>query len=181
MEKRITRVNISAAGGTAALGARTCKVTLPTSWLEELGVSEERREMELSFNGEQITIARRLSGEEFATRKLALGHDMRVLRFYDRSKLCTTIYADFTDETLTAENHTVDPVKMAFGNRTLLTWADFQSFLEERCVPRQRAGLREYLEVIGLSEYDPLSIIQKTGGRMAEDEQWIEMECIHDG
>lgn len=180
MEKRIAKVNISAAGGTAALGARTCKVTLPTSWLEKLGVREERREMELSFDGKQITIARRLSGEEFATQKLTLGHNVRALRFFDRSKLCTTIYADFTDETLAAENHIVDPVKTAFGNCALPTWADFQSFLEERCVPRQRAGLREYLEAIDLSEYDPLSIIQKTGGRMAEDEQWIEMECFHD-
>ena len=47
--------------------------------------------------------------------------------------------------------------------------------LEERCVPRQRAGLREYLEVIGVGEYDPLEIIRKTAGRMAEDSQWLEL------
>ena len=181
MEKRIAKVNISAAGGTAAPGARTCKVTLPTSWLEDMGVSEERREIELSFSGEQITISRRLSSEEFTTQKLALGHDVRVLRLFDKSQLCTTIYADFTDETVAAENHVADPVKTAFGNRALPTWADFQVFLEERCVPRQRAGLREYLEAIGLSEYDPLAMIKKTGGRMAEDEQWIEMERLDEG
>ena len=180
MEKRIAKVNISPAGGTAALGATTCKVTLPTSWLEELGIGKNRREMELSFDGEQITISCRLSGEEFAAHKLALGHDVRVLRLYDKSKLCTTIYADFTDETLAAENHVANPVKTAFGNRALPTWMDFQAFLEERCVPRQRAGLREYLEAIGLSEYDPLAMIKKTGGRMAEDEQWIEMGRFHD-
>ena len=32
MEKRTAKVNISAAGGTAAKGSRTCKVTLPTTW-----------------------------------------------------------------------------------------------------------------------------------------------------
>ena len=51
-----------------------------------------------------------------------------------------------------------------------------ESFLEERCIPRQRAGLREYLETLGLSEYDPIAIIQKTKGRMAEDAQWLEVQ-----
>ena len=58
MEKRTAKVNISAAGGTAAKGSRTCKVTLPTTWLEAMGVSESRRELELSFDGEQITLSR---------------------------------------------------------------------------------------------------------------------------
>ena len=53
--------------------------------------------------------------------------------------------------------------------------SDFQAFLEERCIPRQRAGLREYLEAIGVAEYDPLQIIRKTQGRMAEDQQWLEV------
>ena len=176
MEKRIAKVNISSAGGTAAKGAKTCKITLPTSWLEKLGVSNDQRELELSFDGERISITRRLSGKEFISHKLAQRHDVRILRFYNGDKLCTTICADFTDETLMVENHIVDPVKTAFGNNVLPNWADFQSFLEERCVPRQRAGLREYLETIGLDAYNPLAIIQKTGGRMAEDEQWIEME-----
>ena len=73
------------------------------------------------------------------------------------------------------ENYVADPVKTAFGNNPHPTWADFQAFLEERCIPRQRAGLREYLEAIGVAEYDPLQIIQKTKGRMAEDQQWLEV------
>lgn len=176
MEKRIAKVNISSAGGTATKGAKTCKITLPTSWLEKLGVSEDQRELELSFDGERISITRRLCAKEFTTRKSALGHDVRILRFFDGDKLCSTIIADFTDETLIVENHVTNPVKTALGNNMLPTWADFKTFLEERCIPRQRAGLREYLEVIGLDEYAPLAIIQRTGGRMAEDEQWIEVE-----
>lgn len=178
MEKRVAKVNISSAGGTAAKGAKTCKITLPTSWLEKLGVSEDQRELELSFDGERISITRHLCGKEFITQKSALGHDVRILRFFDGDKLCSTIYADFTDEALTVETHIADPVKTAFGNNMLPTWADLQTFLEERCVPHQRAGLREYLEAIGLDEYNPLAIILKTGGRMAEDEQWIEMEIL---
>jgi hypothetical protein len=43
-------------------------------------------------------------------------------------------------------------------------------------VPRQRAGLREYLEALGVDQYDPIAIIEKTAGRMAEDNQWLSIE-----
>ena len=92
--------------------------------------------------------------------------------------LCSTIYADFTAQTVVVENQPVPPIKTAFGNNLLPAWEDFQRFLEERCIPRQRAGLREYLEALGLEEYDPLAIIEKTGGRMAEDQQWLAIEVI---
>jgi len=85
------------------------------------------------------------------------------------------IHAVLNNKKLKAENHVNDPVKTAFGNNALPTWEDFQIFLEDRCVPRQRAGLREYLEAIGLGEYDPVEIIRKTAGRMSEDNQWLDM------
>ena len=176
MERRIAKVNISSAGGTAAKGSKTCKVTLPTSWINALGIEGERREVELAFDGKQIVLSRRMAGEEYAALKTRLGHDVRLLKFFDGDKLCTAIYADFTDETLVAENHTDNPVMAAFGNNALPTWADFQAFLEERCIPRQRSGLREYLEAIGVGGYDPLDIILKTAGRMAEDDQWLEVK-----
>lgn len=178
MERRKAKINISAAGGTAARGAKTCKVTLPTAWMDALGIGSQNREIELCFDGEQIILTRRLSGQEFAEKRRAQGHDLRRLRFYDGDRLCTTIYADFTDETLVVENHIADPVKTALGNNSLPDWADFQTFLQERCIPQERAGLREYLESLGLAAYDPLEIIQKTGGRMAEDQQWLEMEVL---
>lgn len=178
MEKRKAKVNISAAGGTAGKGAKTCKVTLPTAWVEALAISEKNREIELGFDGTKIILSPILSGTEFAAQKRSLGHEVRLLRFYESDKLCTTIYADFTDETLIAENHIDDPVKTAFGNNTLPDWADFQAFLQERCIPRERAGLREYLEALDLAEYNPLEIVQKTGGRMAEDRQWLEIEVL---
>ena len=48
-------------------------------------------------------------------------------------------------------------------------------FLESRCVPRQRDGLSHYLAELGLDRYDPLEIIRKTAGRMAEDHFWIKI------
>jgi len=178
MEKRIAKVNISSAGGTASKGARTCKVTLPTTWVDTLGISEETREVVLAFDGNQIILSPHISGAEFVASKLALNHEVRLLLFYDRDKLCTSIYADFDDKSLTAENHVHNPVKTAFGKNTLPTWEDFQAFLAERCIPRERAGLREYLEVIGVSSYDPHEIIGKTAGRMAEDNQWLRIEVL---
>jgi len=175
MEKRFAKVNISSAGGTAAKGSKTCKVTMPTTWINALGIEGERREVELAFDGKQIVLSRQMTAEEFAETKSAQGHVVRQLRFFDGDTLCTTILADFTDESLSVQNHTDDPVKMAIGNNVLPTWSDFQVFLEDRCIPRQRAGLREYLDAIGVIEYDPFEIILKTAGRMAEDNQWIEI------
>jgi len=178
MERRMAKVNISSAGGTASKDSKTCKVTLPTTWVEMIGITKEHRNLELAFDGAKITLSRHLSGSEFAEQQLAQGHELRALRFYDRDNLCSTIYADFTGQTVVVENQAVSPIKTAFGNNLFPTWEDFQSFLAERCIPRQRAGLREYLEALGLEEYDPLAIIEKTGGRMAEDQQWLTIEVL---
>lgn len=175
MEKRMGKVNISAAGGTAAKGAKTCKITLPTSWLTAMGISEEQRSVELAFDGEKITVSCPLSKKQFENRAITQGHLLRIFRYYNKDKLCSEIIADYTAQEIHAENYTSQYIKTAFGKNVLPTWADFIAFLEERCIPRQRAGLREYLEALGLDAYDPLEIIKKTQGRMAEDEQWIEV------
>ena len=175
MEQRSAKVNISSAGGTASSRAHTCKVTLPTRWLREMGVTETRRELHLEFDGTKILLSPPLSGPDFAQQKRKLGHEVKILRFYDGDTLCSVIYADFTERRLIIENEDVPPFKTVFGNNPLPDWEDFQRFLEERCVPRQRAGLREYLEALGLEGYDPVSIIEKTG-RMAEDRQWLSIE-----
>lgn len=49
--------------------------------------------------------AQHLSNEQFKAQKRAMGHEVWRLSFYDGELLCTTIYADFSDRTLTAENH----------------------------------------------------------------------------
>ena len=54
-------------------------------------------------------------------------------------------------------------------------------FLEERCFPRTRGHMRLILEDLGLDFYDPLSIIEKTQGRMAEDFQWIKITYFQRG
>ena len=159
MERRLARINSSTAGGTAGTGAKTHKVTLPSRWLQAMG----------------IVITKVVTIEEFYDEKKAQSHCVKTLKFWNGDTLCTTIVADFTDHTLCAENHTGQLVKTAFGKKQLPTWADLMAFLEERCVPRRREGIREYLDALGLDEYDPWEIIQRTQGRMAEDQQWIEV------
>ncbi len=178
MEQRITKVSIGAAGGTAAKGSKTYKITLPTAWMKKMGIDESHRELELTFDGERILLSRRFSGSDFAARQRALGHVVRILRFYDKDTLCSVIYADFTEQRIVVENQEVPLVKTAFGNTPLPTWGDFQRFLEDRCIPRQRAGIQKYLQALGLEEYAPLAIIEKTGGRMAEDQQWLSIEVM---
>ena len=178
MERRQGRIIIHASGGTAAKGANTYKLTLPSAWIKEMRINESDREVELSFDGSTITIARRLSVDEFISTQREKGHALLKLSYFDGEELCTTIVADNTERVLCTENYTDHVIKTAFGNNAVPTWEDLHHFLEERCVPRARAGLREYLESIGVEEYDPIEIIKKTEGRMAEDAQWIRIEVL---
>ena len=178
MEKRLGNIIIQTPGGTAAKGSSTYKVSLPSSWIKELGIAAENRQVELSFDGKAITISKRLTLPEFISQKSKAGHAILQFFYYDGDILCSLVAADFTDQTLCAENYVSDVIKTAFGNNEMPTWNDFQNFLEERCIPRARAGLREYLEALGLDEYDPLEIIKKTSGRMAEDNHWIKIKVM---
>ena len=178
MEKRIAKVMFSAAGGTATVGSKTGKLTIPSSWLAKMGITEDNRNVELQFTGDEIRIRLRESYDSFLQSKTAMRHEVYRLNYYNDQELCTVILADFTDRTLYVENKTNNLVKTAFGKKQLPLWKDFVSFLEERCIPRGRVGLREYLETIGLDEYDPWEIVKKTQGRMAEDQQWIEIEVL---
>lgn len=176
MEIRTAKINISMAGGTATKGSKTCKITLPTSWIDAMALSEKNREVELTFDGNKIMLTPRLNTEDFTNKKRSMKHDIRMLRFYDKEQLCTVITADFTDRTLAFENYTTDIIKTAFGNNAHPSWEDFEDFLKERCIPKERDGLREYLDALGIDAYDPIAIIKSTGGRMAEDNQWIEIK-----
>ena len=175
MKKRLAKISISPAGGTAGKGAKTYKLTVPSAWIAAMGINEYDREVELIFDDDRIVVARPLDISRFAHRCLNKGHELKTFVFRDGNEVCTRIAADLTDKTVCAENRTDDPVKTAFGKNTVPTWEDFTAFLEERCVPRERAGIREYLEALGLDEYDPFEIVKRTQGRMAEDGQWIEV------
>lgn len=48
-------------------------------------------------------------------------------------------------------------------------------FLESRCVPKGRYNLKDCLKELDIPQYDPLKIIKKTYGRIADDNEWLEI------
>ena len=178
MEKRIVNVIIQAPGGTAAKNSNTYKLSLPSSWVREMGISEDDRQVEMKFDGTAITITKRLAMQEFVDRAKKRGRKTLVLSYYDDKTLCTKIAADYDEKTVCVENYVTDVLRTAFGNNQEPTWDDYLLFLEERSIPKSRAGLRDYLDAIGVDAFDPLEIIKKTSGRMAEDQQWIQVEVL---
>ena len=116
--------------------------------------------------------------QEFVDRAKKRGRKILVLSYYDDKTLCTKIAADYDEKSICVENYVTDVLRTAFGNNQEPTWDDYLLFLEERCIPKSRAGLRDYLDAIGVDAFDPLEIIKKTSGRMAEDQQWIQVEVL---
>ena len=178
METRFGKISASKAGGTAGKGSKTYKLSLPSAWVSAMGLAGDGGRVVLSFDGKSITLCPEQSIEQYRKARLAQEHQLLEIRYYNDDMLCTLICADQTAKDLCVENYTDNLVKTAFGKNLFPSWADLEAFIEERCIPRQRAGLREYLEALGLEEYDSLAIIQKTKGHMAEDDQWMEVEYI---
>lgn len=95
METRTARLSVGHSGGTAGAGSRNYKVTLPTKWIERLGLGVNNREMELALDGDRIIITPRLTAEEFAENAIKHGHSVYKFSFFDGDRLCSVIYADF--------------------------------------------------------------------------------------
>lgn len=102
------------------------------------------------------------------------------INFYNNDILETTIYADYKNKKVRIENHTNDWLHLAFGVKKNPTWKDYEDFLEDRCPPRTRANIKEVLESLGLQHYDPISICEKTSGRTAEDNSWMDFDYERD-
>ena len=56
MEERKAKILFNRSGGTAGKGGITNRVTLPTKWIKEMGLTEDNREVFISFDGQKITI-----------------------------------------------------------------------------------------------------------------------------
>ena len=73
-------------------------------------------------------------------------------------------------------NYTKDYALRAFGRNETPTYEQYEAFLESRCFPRTRDKMKLILKELDLPFYEPLMIIEKTQGRMAEDNFWIKIE-----
>ncbi len=98
------------------------------------------------------------------------------INYMYKEQLCTRIEVDEQTEKIEIENYNDHVMFRAFGRNTAPTYQDFQDFLESRCFPRTRDKMKAILEDLNLPFYDPLMIIEKTQGRMAEDDFWLDVE-----
>ena len=104
------------------------------------------------------------------------GLNTMIIKVMSPRGLGTIIYANFQTKEITIENKTDRILDTAFGVNQNPTWSDFEDFLESRCFPRTRDRVKMVLKDIGIDYYDPLQIIRKTEGRMAEDNMYLEIE-----
>lgn len=178
VEIRNGKLIVSNAGGTASNGAKTYKASLPTAWLNSLELNEKNKRIELCFDGEKIIIRPEITLEDFITAAKKENHKLLKLNYYNKADLCTVIVADYSNQSVRFKNFTDNSLYTAFGIKQNISWDDYNSFLEERCVSKNRMGIKEYLASIGVDDYEPIEIIKKTKGKMAEDYQRIEVEKL---
>lgn len=100
------------------------------------------------------------------------------MNYMFKDEICTEIDIDFKNEKIYIQNKTKDIIHQAFGVIKNPSWEDFEYFLEQRCFPKSRANIKEILKNLDVPYYDPLLIIEKTQGRMAEDYQWIDIVYV---
>ena len=55
MEKRILNISF----GKSGKGSVSCKLSVPTKWVKEMGLTEDDREVEVTFKDNIITIKKR--------------------------------------------------------------------------------------------------------------------------
>jgi len=90
--------------------------------------------------------------------------------------VCTIIDVNEMKQEVHILNYTDNLMFRAFGVEENPDYKMYQEFLESRCFPRNRDKMKLILKDLDLPFYDPFMIIEKTEGRMAEDDFWIRIE-----
>ena len=92
------------------------------------------------------------------------------------NEICTVIDVDELNRKVEIKNFTSNFIYKAFGNNEKPNFEQYKEFLEARCFPRDRDKMKLILQDLELPFYEPMLIIEKTQGRMAEDDFWIKVE-----
>ena len=90
--------------------------------------------------------------------------------------VCTLIDVNELERKVKIRNYTDKVMFRAFGTVEDPDYNVYQEFLKSRCFPESRDKMKLILKDLGLPFYDPIMIIEKTEGRMAEDDFWIRIE-----
>lgn len=146
------------------------------SLAKETGVSRQTLSSYFRDNYPQDGIYRTYStwaklNADFREKEIA-EYSMRI-EFMNKDKCCSVILVDFRNEKICVINHTDNPILRPFGIKAKPTWEDFNAFLDERCIPKERFMIKQVLKDLGLEQYDALRILEKTGGRTGEDDMWM--------
>ena len=98
------------------------------------------------------------------------------LWYMHKQTVCTIIDVNEIKREVKIKNYVDNIMFRAFGVVENPDFKMYQEFLESRCFPRTRDKMKLILKDLDLPFYDPFMIIEKTEGRMAEDDFWIKIE-----
>ena len=98
------------------------------------------------------------------------------LWYMNHQDVCTILDVDERERKIQIRNFTNNYIFRAFGRVEEPTFEQYEEFLESRCFPRTRDKMKIMLKELDLPFYDPMMIIERTQGRMAEDNFWIRIE-----
>lgn len=98
------------------------------------------------------------------------------LWYMHNQTVCTIIDVNEMSREIKIFNYTDNLMFRAFGVEENPDYKMYIEFLESRCFPKSRDKMKLVLKDLDLPFYDPFMIIEKTEGRMAEDDFWIQIE-----
>ena len=98
------------------------------------------------------------------------------LWYMHKQTICTIIDVNEMTREVKIYNYAENVMFRAFGVEEQPDYQMYQEFLESRCFPKSRDKMKLILKDLDLPFYDPFMIIEKTEGRMAEDDFWIKIE-----
>lgn len=149
---------------------------------ELLGSSKstvERWETSAShIRGPLVLLLQLLEKEQNYVEKMKVPPKVYPIRLWYMHKqtICTLIDVDEINQKIQIKNYTDNIMFRAFGRTENPDYHQYMEFLESRCFPRTRDKMKLILRDLDLPFYDPFMIIEKTEGRMAEDDFWIRIE-----
>lgn len=93
-----------------------------------------------------------------------------------KEDVCTLIDVNEGKQIVKIKNYTMNKQFRAFGANENPTFQDYEEFLKSRCFSENRDKMKLILKDLNLPFYDPFMIIERTQGRMAEDDFWIKVD-----
>lgn len=144
--------------------------SVPT--IERWEVSEKK------INGPIVPLLVLLTENAELVEKLSIPEKKFPLRMWYmyEQQFCTMIDVDERNRQVFIKNYTDRIMFRAFGKIEKPTYEQYEEWLESRCFPKERDKMKLMLKELNLPFYDPMLIVEKTEGRMAEDHFWIKIE-----